>query len=104
MFSDILFYIIWAILSLLPLMIAAFAPETVKEKIIACLCVLVITCGITAMMFHEDENAVDRWNDGICKCGGTYEFSACSQYRTSEYFYYTCDTCGHTEEFPRLMK
>lgn len=76
MFSDILFYIVWAILSLLPLMIAAFAPETVKEKIIACLCVLVITCGITAMMFYEDENAVDRWNDGICECGGTYEFSA----------------------------
>ncbi len=104
MFSDILFYIVWAILSLLPLMIAAFVPETVKEKIIACLCVLVITCGITAMMFYEDENAVDRWNDGICECGGTYEFSASSQYRTSEHFYYTCDTCGHTEEFPSLMK
>ena len=104
MFSNILFYIVWIILSLFPLTIAIFAPETVKEKIIACLCVLIFTCGITAMMFQEEKDANDRWNGGFCECGGTYEFSAGSQYRTSKYFYYTCDTCGHTEEFPCLMK
>lgn len=104
MFSDITFYIVWAVLSLLPLMIAAFAPETTKGKIIACLCVLMITCGITAMMYLEEEDADNRWNGGFCECGGTYEFSGASKYRTSGFFYYTCDTCGHTEEFPRLMK
>lgn len=104
MFTNIAFYIVWAIFSLLPLMIATFAPETVKGKIIACLCVLIATFGMTAMFYQEEENANDRWNGGICECGGTYEFSSASKYRTSESFYYTCDTCGHTEEFPRLMK
>lgn len=104
MFTDSIFYIVWVIFSLFPLAIAVFAPETVRVKIIACLCVLIITFGIVVLMYKNTENAVDRWNDGICECGGTYEFSACSQDRTSKYFYYTCDTCGHTEEFPSLMK
>lgn len=104
MFTNITFYVVWAVLSLFPSMVAAFAPETVKGKIIAYLCVLIATCGITAMMYLEEEDADNRWNGGICECGGTYEFSGGSKYRTSEFFYYTCDTCGHTEEFPRLMK
>lgn len=104
MFSDITFYIVWAIFSLFPLMVATFAPETVKGKIITCLCVLMVTCGITAMLYQDDENANNRWNNGVCECGGTYEFSAASKSRLSESFYYTCDTCGHTEEFPHLMK
>lgn len=104
MFTNITFYIIWAVFSLFPLMIAVFAPETIKGRIIACLCALVATFGITAMLYLDEENADNRWNGGICECGGTYEFSSASKYRTSEFFYYTCDTCGHTEEFPHLMK
>lgn len=55
-------------------------------------------------MYKDVENANDRWNNGICECGGAYELSAASKYRTSESFYYTCNTCGHTEEFSHLMK
>lgn len=39
MFTNITFYVVWAVLSLFPLMIAAFAPETIKGRIIACLLV-----------------------------------------------------------------
>lgn len=104
MFTDVMFYIAWVALALMPLMIALLAPQTVKGKIIACLCVLVVACGITTLIYKDVENANDRWNNGVCECGGTYELSAASKYRTSESFYYTCDTCGHTEEFSHLMK
>lgn len=104
MFTNVIFYACWAIIASFPLMIALLAPQTIKGKIIACLCVLAVTCGVVALMYNDAENANDRWNNGVCECGGTYEFSAASKYRTSESFYYTCDTCGHTEEFPCLMK
>lgn len=99
MFTDVMFYI-----ALMPLMIAVLAPQTVKGKIIACLCVLIVACGITTLIYKDVEYANDRWNNGICECGGAYELSAASKYRTSESFYYTCNTCGYTEEFSHLMK
>lgn len=54
--------------------------------------------------YMDAKSGDDRWNNGTCECGGVYELSAASQYRTSRSFYYTCDTCGHTEEFSHLMK
>lgn len=35
MFTDVMFYIAWVALTLMPLMIAVLAPQTVKGKIIA---------------------------------------------------------------------
>lgn len=104
MFTNVMFYVTWAALALLPLMAAIFLPQTVKGKIIACLCVLIIACGITVLIYIDIEDNYNRWNNGICECGGTYELTAVSQYCASKSFYYTCDICEHTEEFPDLMK
>lgn len=104
MFTNVTFYVGWAVLALIPLMVAVVAPQTVKGKIIACLCVLAVTCGIMTLNYKDAENANEHWNDGVCECGGTYELSAASQYHSFKSFYYTCDECGHTEEFSHLMK
>ena len=65
MFTDVMFYIAWVALAL----IAVLAPQTVKGKIIACLCVLIVACGIATLMYKDVENANDRWNNGVCECG-----------------------------------
>ena len=104
MFMNVWFYIFWLVFSIIPLSVLIAQIPTIKWKIISCLCALVITFGVVVLMWKNAENAVDRWNNGICECGGTYEFSGASNYRTSKYFYYTCDTCGHTEEFSQIMK
>ncbi len=104
MFTNVMFYVGWAVLASLPLMIAVVGPQTVKGKIIACLCVLAVTCGVMALMFKDAENARDRWNNGICNCGGTYELVAASGRGSFKDYYYSCNTCGHTEEFDNLMK
>lgn len=104
MFTNIMFYIAWIAIALLPLSIAFLSPRTVKGKILACLCVLTVTCGATALLYMDGENAYDRWNNGVCECGGTYELSAATKYHSSKSFYYTCDKCGHTEEFSSLMR
>ena len=104
MFTNVKFYVVWAVLALFPLMIAVFVPQTIKKKVIACLCVLAVTFGFVVIIYMNNESINDRWNNGVCECGGTYEFSAASQSHASKSFYYTCNVCGHTEEFSRLMK
>lgn len=104
MFKDAGFYIVWGILSLFPLSIAMLAPDKIRSKIIAVLCTLIVTFGVTFLMCKDTENAHSRWNNGICECGGTYELSAASGRGSFKSFYYSCDKCGHTEEFDNLMK
>lgn len=99
-----MFYIAWAVLALLPLSIVFLSPRTIKWKILACLCILVVTCGVTTLLYMSRENAYERRNNGTCECGGTYELSSATKYHSSESFYYTCDKCGHTEEFSSLMR
>lgn len=104
MLKDIDFYGAWALLASLPLIMALLAPETVRGKIIASLCVLAVTFGLTVLMYSEAQSSNDRWNNGYCECGGQYQFSSATHWRTSKDYYYTCDKCGHTEEFSKIMK
>ena len=105
MFTNIGFYMAWAIIAALPLAIAIIAPETIRGKTIASIVILAITFGLTCGMYHECSSAIDRWNNGVhIDCGGTYQFSGATKYRASTSYYYTCDKCGHTEEFPSIMK
>ena len=105
MFTNIGFYMAWAAIALIPLAIAIIAPETAQNKILASILVLVITFGLTWGMYNECSSADDRWNNGVhAECGGAYQFSGATHYRISTSYYYTCDKCGHTEEFPMIMK
>lgn len=105
MLTDIGFYVTWIILAFLPLFLTIISCYGKKTKIIACLCILAVAFGVTTLLYQNIINQNDRWNNGICcECGGTYEFSAASQSIHSKTFYYTCNKCGHTEEFDTLRK
>lgn len=105
MLTDIGFYVTWIILAFLPLFLTIISCYGKKTKIIACLCILAVAFGVTTLLYQNIINQNDRWNNGICcECGGTYEFSAASQSIHSKTFYYTCNECGHTEEFDTLRK
>lgn len=98
------FYLAWAVIAVFPLVIAIFACETWHGKIIAVLIVLAITFGFMTLLYKQSEGNYDRWNNGYCECGGQYQFSSATNYRGSKDYYYTCDKCGHTEEFSAIMK
>lgn len=104
MFTNPDFYIIWAVIAFFSLMIAFVAPETWGGKIIAVLLAIVISFGLTTLIYKEAEGDHDRWNNGYCECGGQYQFSSATNWHGSKDYYYTCDKCGHTEEFSSLMK
>lgn len=104
MFTNPSFYIVWAVMAFVPLMIAILAPETCRGKIIAILVALAIAFGVATLLYKDAEGNHDRWNNGYCECGGQYQFSSATNYRGSKDYYYTCDKCGHTEEFSAIMK
>ena len=105
MFTNPGFYLAWAAIAVLPLIIAFLGPETWGGKIIAILVALAITFGIATLLYKNAEGNYDRWNNGIhIDCGGEYQFSGATQWRSSKAYYYTCDKCGHTEEFSSLMR
>lgn len=105
MFTNPGFYFAWAVMAIFPLMIAILAPETCRGKIIAVLVALAIAFGVATLLYKNAEGNYDRWNNGIhIDCGGEYQFSGATNYRGLKDYYYTCDKCGHTEEFSSLMR
>ena len=98
------FYIVWVVMAFFPLMIAILAPETWRGKVIAILVALAIGFGMATLLYKDAEGNHDRWNNGYCECGGQYQFSSATNWRGSKDYYYTCDKCGHTEEFTSIMK
>ena len=105
MFTNSNFYLAWAAMAFFPLVIAILGPETWGKKFIAILVALAISFGVATLLYKNAEGNYDRWNNGIhIDCGGEYQFSGATNYRGSKTYYYTCDKCGHTEEFSSLMR
>ena len=104
MLTNPYFYLAWAGMAIFPLMFAFVAPKTWSEKIIAILIAVAIAFGLATLIYKEAEGNRNRWNNGYCECGGEYQFSSATNYRGSKDYYYTCDKCGHTEEFSSLMR
>ena len=98
------FYIVWAVMAVFPLMIATLAPETWRGRVIAVLVAIAIGFGVATLLYKDAEGNHDRWNNGYCECGGQYQFSSATNWRGSKDYYYTCDKCGHTEEFTSIMR
>ena len=99
------FYLAWAVMAFFPLVIAFLGPETWGKKFIAILVALAISFGVATLLYKNAEGNYNRWNNGIhIDCGGEYQFSSATNYRGSKNYYYTCDKCGHTEEFSSLMR
>ena len=76
-----------------------------KHKIIGSAIVLVFWLLISGAMIAKAQHDFDTYNNGVCvACGGEYKFRSATQYRTSHYYYYTCENCDHTIELNSLMK
>ena len=39
-----------------------------------------------------------QYNDGICSCGGTFQYEQAVGHRYNTYYLYICDKCGRTIE------
>lgn len=57
---------------------------------------------IGSIMYFEDKNAVEVWNDGYCRnCGEKLEFRNGSKYRGTTTYYYICPGCNNVVETGR---
>lgn len=60
MFTTPMFYIGLVIIALLPLTVAIVAPQKIRYKIIASVCVLAVAFALMCGMYAEKENNFDR--------------------------------------------
>lgn len=60
MFTTPMFYIGWVIIAMLPLTVAIVAPQKIRYKIIASVCVLAVAFALMCGMYAEKENDFDR--------------------------------------------
>lgn len=79
--------------------------EHVITGILAIVVVVAISLLIIWACFTQREAEIEYYNDGICTiCGGEYEFSGATRYRSSSEYFYTCEDCGHTIQTSSIMK
>ena len=58
--------------------------------------IIALAVGVCALEAKMD---ADIWNNGICQCGGEYEFSNATLVKNGgNYYYYYCDDCGNVIE------
>lgn len=104
MFQSIYFYILWGLFFICIAPIMVLNCNTIMGKILSIILALMLALGISLIFYHQDERQAERWNEGICECGGTYEFTAAANSAMSTTYYYTCNECGHTEAFKQIMR
>lgn len=83
--------------------------NTVERRIYGGLVGMTLALGLffVFVFMAKDQNKAmtERYNNGICTvCGGDYEFSGATRSNTSQYYFYTCEDCGHTIEVNKIMK
>lgn len=104
MFQDVAFYVLWILFFICIAPLILLNCDTIIGKILGAVLALALTFGVSVAFCHQDTAQTEKWNEGICECGGTYEFTGAAKTSMSTTYYYTCDTCGHTEEFDHIMK
>ena len=83
--------------------------NTVERRIYGGLVGMTLTLGLFFVFVfaakEQNKAMTERYNNGICTvCGGDYEFSGATRSNTSQYYFYTCEDCGHTIEVNKIMK
>lgn len=54
--------------------------------------IIALGVGVCALEAKMD---ADAWSNGICRCGGEFEFTnAAHRKNGGNYYYYHCDNCG----------
>lgn len=74
--------------------------KTIVQAIIISVVVfgIAITLGLGICSLEAKMDA-DTWNNGICRCGGEFEFTNAVHVKNGgNYYYYHCDNCGSVIE------
>lgn len=80
-----------------------------EESIIGGIVGAVIAVAIMVLFIgaclDQKKAEIEYYNNGICTiCGGEYEFSGATRYRSHSEYFYTCEDCGHTIQTSEIMK
>ena len=75
------------------------------KKIICTILLVTASAGLfVGGLALEADTDNDKWNNGVCLCGGAYKFANASQHKQTVHYYYVCDACDHVIDTHRAMK
>ena len=74
--------------------------KNILTSIVIALAIFAALIGITFGVYKiESAMDADAWNNGVCDCGGQYEFTNADHIKNGgNHYYYSCNTCGHVIE------
>lgn len=81
--------------------------KTFIKIAIATLIMSALGFGLIQAYKANQKYQMSKWNNGVCRyCGiGNMVFTSATHIHNSgNEYYYTCDNCGHTAVFSRIMK
>lgn len=56
---------------------------------------------IIILLFLDNIISGEQYNNGICSCGGTFQYEQAVGHRYETRYLYICDKCGRTIEIPQ---
>jgi hypothetical protein len=78
---------------------------SIWKKIICTILLTTASAGLFVGGIAVEEDAdSDKWNNGVCLCGGTYKFANASRHKQTVHYYYVCDACDHVIDTHKAMK
>lgn len=79
--------------------------ESLISGIVGAVIAAMVMVFFISACFNQKKAEIECYNDGICTiCGGEYEFSGATKYRSHSEYFYTCEDCGHTIQMSGIMK
>lgn len=79
--------------------------ESIISGIVGAVVAVAIMTFFIGACISQKKAEIEYYNDGICTiCGGEYEFSGATRYRSSSEYFYPCKDCGHTIQTSGIMK
>lgn len=73
--------------------------ETIGGLIFLAVITAGICFGIIIHSKHVHENDINTYNNGICECGGNYEFINYTQGYGNQAYVFQCDSCNKIVTF-----
>ena len=76
-----------------------------KDVIIAILGLILFVIGLIFICdYCEDKHDENVWNNGMCQCGGTFEYQQAVGHYYSTNYVYKCNKCGDIIELYTFRK
>lgn len=105
MLTNLGFWAVFGVVLFFICLFLMFIPDTWRGRLVVFGLCCVIAFASASLMYFTATNSQERWNDGRhTEDNGHYQLASVTDYKGIKTYYYTCEDCGHTEQFSQIMR